>query len=229
MLRKILFISLVVAITLFATEPALALQHYVKDILKGMQKECDKKPNGKDCRQACASLGATADKWDVALNEKNRCIELTCGRDDDKTEKRENYWGNEVEVYTACGILCENIDDRHPLCALEKIEKYCQGKGKDEGKCAKYCERSGHKNRLCPNFSAKKPAVLAKAGVPPKEVKQEKKTEEVSRVEEKITEPKTDDVSAVITATPVSLPTETAETNTSIIEKLKGFWKRMWK
>lgn len=210
-------------------EPVFALQHYVKDVLEGMEKVCKKKPDGKDCRQACASLGATDDKWDVALAEKNRCIELTCGRDNDKTEKRENYWGNEVEVYTACGILCENIDDRHPLCALEKIEKYCQGKGKDEGKCAKYCERSGHKNSLCSNFSAEKPTVSVKAAILPKELKQEEKAEEILRAEEKIRGPKIDDASVVITTTPVSLPTETAETNIGIIEKLKGFWKKIWR
>lgn len=222
-IRIIAILFLIVAIAV--PTPASALQHYVKDVLKWMEKECSKKPNGKDCRQACGNLGATADKWDVALNEKNRCIELTCGKDNDKTEKRENYWGDKVEVKTSCGILCDNISDRHPLCAQEKIEKYCEGKGKDESKCAKYCDRSGNKNSLCPNFSSKKSSSLVKK--PVNTVKSEQQEEKVLPVSEK-TEVKTETVPDVTITTNLSSPIESTQSTPNFIEKMKGLWKRIW-
>lgn len=228
--QKIFFVLLVLVGGFIIREPVFALQHYVKDTLEWMEKACKKNPGGKECRQACGSLGSTDDKWDVALAEKNHCIELTCGKDADKTEKKENYWGNEVEVYTACGILCENISDRHPLCALEKIEKYCQGKGRDESKCAKYCERSGNKHALCQNFSTKTttPTPVAKTTISTNTVKQEEEINEVSVASEvKIAEPKTD-VSVRIIATAESLPVETVQTKPSLIERFKIFWQKMW-
>lgn len=165
----------VAIVYLFVLSPhfAQAKLWYVGDVLPAIHKACDKNPNGKSCQQACGTIGMTDDKWDVALNEKYKCIELTCGKDDDKDIVRDNIYGQEQRYYTSCGVICAKIGDRHPLCAKEYIKKYCNGNNAQNDKCEKYCKRANNQHEMCQRFIPKKliakPVSDSVEAVPPKD------------------------------------------------------------
>lgn len=154
-MKKILFSSFSLIFLLGFSNSVFALQHWAGDFVKDVHKNCEEKYDKKDCEQSCSILGGTADKWDVALREKTLCIEIVCKeyKNGTETKKREIYGQKqEYEIYTPCGVLCDNIKDQHYLCVEEKVKKYCQGNGYDEVKCKKYCDKGSNKNSLCPGF-----------------------------------------------------------------------------
>lgn len=154
-MKKILFLSLLIIFIVGFTEPAFALQHWAGEVVKDVIKNCEKDYDKKDCERSCNLLGATDDKWDVALREKTLCIEIVCKehKNGTRTVEREIYGQKqEYEVFTPCGVLCDNINDQHYLCVEEKTAKYCQGNGYDKDKCKKYCDKGSNKNSLCSGF-----------------------------------------------------------------------------
>lgn len=152
-MKKISFYLFCFAILTMLAQNANAYQTYAKDFVDDVHKYCEKKFDRKDCERACNYLGGTDDKWDVALREKKMCIEFVCEIDDDKVKQSKFIKGK--RYYTACGGLCDNINDNHILCVKDKIKKYCKGDGYQESKCRKYCEKGSNQHELCAKFTSK--------------------------------------------------------------------------